>query len=458
MTTPGNADDVFEPSAAVESVRSSEASEGTNVCRAGALSSLLQEATAAMSQLTSEQRSLGLSELVIAGGGRNWREVDPLDGQDDFPLLPDQDLDETRVRRWIERNETANPRRAVGFLIAMLGSSFQRESTAAAAALWRGLDLPNRRWPPPGPPRWRIFDRLAFDLDRVIPDPPWGQWFGWRGQDASLIDGELPSEPAEWDSDRWREAYLELMFRLRGDRYVDSFIVGVLVRTRLDAAIRSPDPITRSLAFAAVGPADDGDRAGPEPPPPLATMPGALVVSTMIHGTWGWKGDWWRPGGAFHQYILGNHRPNLYNRGAKFSWSGAYSDRQRSLAARDFMDWAYDVAPHGLQTVFGHSYGGEVAARAISGGSRVHELVLLSAPVTKHVEMVASQSAIRVVDIRLQFDPVLAIAGKRQRVPIGTTDRTNVSEVLLNRWRLDHGATHEEKVWSAEDIARRGGV
>ena len=126
MTAPGNADDVFEPSAAVDSVRSSEASEGTNVCRAGAFSSLLQEATAAMSELTSEQRSLGFSDFVIAAGGRNWREVDPFDGQDDFPLLPDEDLvDESRVRRWIELNETANPRRAVGFLIAMLGSSLR---------------------------------------------------------------------------------------------------------------------------------------------------------------------------------------------------------------------------------------------------------------------------------------------------------------------------------------------
>lgn len=407
MTAPGDADDVFEPSAAVDSVRSSEASEGANVCRAGALSSLLQEATAAMSELVAEQRSLGFSNSIIEQGGRAWREVDPFDGQADFSISPDEDLDESRVRRWLALNETPDPGRAVSFLFAMLGSSLERESTAAAAALWRGLGLENRRWPPPGPPRWRIFDRLAFDLDDVLPDTPWGPWFWWRDQGPPLIDAESPAETIPWDSSSWRDTYTRLVFRLRGDRYLDPFIVSVLVRSRLDAAIRSPDPITRSLAFAAVEPFDAGEPLYPPPPEPPATPPGGLVVSTMIHGTWGWKGDWWRPGGTFHQFILGSHRPNLYARGAKFSWSGAYSVKQRSLAARDFRDWARDVAPHGLQTVFGHSYGGEVAARAACAGTPIHELILLSTPVTNHVASTVKPGT-RIVDIRLRFDPVLA--------------------------------------------------
>jgi hypothetical protein len=458
LTAPGSADEVFEPSAAVDSVRSTAASEGANVCRAGALSSLLQEATTAMSELAAEQRSLGFSDSIIEQGGRAWREVDPFDGQTDFSISPDDDLDESRVRTWLQLNETANPRGAVAFLIAMLGSSLERESTAAAAALWLGLGLQNRRWPSPGPPRWRIFDRLAFDLDDVLPDTPWGPWFGWRDQGPSLIDEESPAETIPWNSSGWQDLYLRLVFRLRGDRYLDPFIVSVLVRSRLDAAIRSPDPITRSLAFAAAEPFDSGEGYPPPPeypfrppPEPPATPPGGLVVSTMIHGTWGWKGDWWRPSGAFHKFILGTHRPNLYSRGAKFSWSGAYSDKQRSLAARDFRDWANDVAPHGLQTVFGHSYGGEVAARAACVGTPIHELVLLSTPVTHRVALTV-KPGMRIVDVRLRFDPVLAVSGARQRMP----RHPNTAEVLLGRWRLDHGATHNEEVWRAEDIARRG--
>ncbi|AGC63252.1 hypothetical protein MULP_03587 [Mycobacterium liflandii 128FXT] len=424
------------------------------MCRAGALSSLLQEATAEMSELTAEQRALGFSDSILERGGRGWCEVDPFDGQTDFSISPDEDLDESRVRRWLDLNETADPRRAVGFLIAMLGSSLERESTAAAAALWHGLGLQNRRWPPPGPPRWRIFERLAFDLDDVLPDAPWGPWFWRRDQGPSLIDEEYPTETISWEPTAWRDLYLRLAFRLRGDRYIDPFIVSILVRGRLDTAIGSPDPITRSLAFAALEPFDAGEGGYPPRPPELPpTPPGGLAVSTMIHGTWGWKGDWWRPGGTFHQFILGSHRPNLYARGAKFSWSGAYSAKHRSLAARDFQDWANDVAPHGLQSVFGHSYGGEVAARAACAGTPIHELVLLSTPVTNEVARTVKPD-MRIIDVRLRFDPVLAIAGARQRLP----KHSKAVEILLDKWRLDHGATHSEHVWRAEDIARRAGI
>jgi len=226
---------------------------------------------------------------------------------------------------------------------------------------------------------------------------------------------------------------------------------------RLGRGLRSPDPITRSLAMAAFPPQPDevGD-VGP-PAEAIATAPGALVVSTMIHGTWGWKGDWWRPRSDFHEFILRNHRPGLYSRGTKFSWSGAYSARQREQAATDFGEWAYDVAPHGLQSVFAHSYGGDVAARAVITSASVAELVLLSVPVTSHVGA-AAEANLRIVDVRLRFDPVLALGRLRQRIRQRLRPRPNVTEVLLDRWCYDHGATHREDVWREEDIARRGGI
>jgi hypothetical protein len=412
---------------------------------------MLQQATAAVRSLAAEHRALGFSESIIEEGGRNWRERDPFDDrQTDTGLTPGDNLDETRIRRWEQLNESVDSRDAVAFLIAMLGSSLERESAAAAAALWRGLGLDVSRWPPPGPPRWPLFERLTLDeFDRF--DPPFRPWSDWN---QSVIPSDEGPQ-IEWDPDRWRDVYYRMTARIgerygdRYSRYVDRFGIAVLVRARLDDAIRSPDEIVRSLAFAALESADDSSGSVNEPPRKPATAPGALVTSTMIHGTWGWKGDWWRPQGDFHSFILQNHRPNLYNRGAKFSWSGAYSDRQRAMAAVDFVDWAYDVAPHGLQTVFGHSYGGEVAARAVGAGARIHELVLLSAPVTKHVDA-AVESGTPAVDIRLPLDPVLAIAGTRQRI----APRPNVTTVLL-RWQLSHGATHDERVWAAEDIARR---
>jgi pimeloyl-ACP methyl ester carboxylesterase len=173
----------------------------------------------------------------------------------------------------------------------------------------------------------------------------------------------------------------------------------------------------------------------------------------MVHGTWGWKGDWWRPGKNFHQFILGEHRQNLYSGGAKFSWSGALSDSQRRLAAKDFCEWADDRAPGGLQTIFAHSYGGEVAGRAVLSGARVDELVLLSVPVTRPVAA-AARSGVRVVDVRLPFDAVLGLARQRQRIPTNP----GVMPVLLKGWRYGHGASHDEDVWRQENVAQRGGI
>jgi hypothetical protein len=213
MTAPDDADNVFEPSAEAQTALSSSAFEGTNVCRAAALSSLLQEATVAMSELSTEQRSLGFSEGIIEQAGRTWDAFDAFDGETDLAFSPDGDLDAARVRRWIELNETANPRPAVSFLIAMLGSGLERESAAAAAALWRGLNLQNGQWPPPGAPRWRIFDRLTLDLDDVLSDRLWGPWW-WQEQGLPIIDSEPPQEVVAWDADRWQMIFLRLMFRL----------------------------------------------------------------------------------------------------------------------------------------------------------------------------------------------------------------------------------------------------
>jgi pimeloyl-ACP methyl ester carboxylesterase len=241
--------------------------------------------------------------------------------------------------------------------------------------------------------------------------------------------------------------------RLGSGPALDAAMVAALARARLDAAHRSFDPVTRSLAGAADWLPPAAGAVPTPPPPPSAHRPTVVLpgVSTMIHGTWGWRGDWWRPRSRFHEFIRLNYRPGLYSGGARFSWSGAFSQQHRALAAKDFGDWAADMAPAGLRSLFGHSYGGEIAARACNSGVVVGELVLLSTPATSHV-VTATANAPRVVDVRLRFDPVLAIAGTPQRIP----DRPNVTEVLLRQWRLSHSATHEVDVWEEEDVGRRG--
>jgi pimeloyl-ACP methyl ester carboxylesterase len=66
------------------------------------------------------------------------------------------------------------------------------------------------------------------------------------------------------------------------------------------------------------------------------------------------------------------------------------------------------VAVDRIQTLFGHSYGGEIATRAANLSMPIRQLVLLSTPVTSHVEAAAA-SGTEIVDVRLPLDPVLAL-------------------------------------------------
>jgi pimeloyl-ACP methyl ester carboxylesterase len=454
MTTPDAADgDTFEPLSDGVSARADVLTEGTNVCRAAALAPLFRGATAATNALTTELRAIGFSEPILQSGARHWSEQDLFERLGGFGRIFDTDLDQARMGRWAEMNENDDPRAAVEFLLAMLGSSLERESAAAAAALWRGLDLGAQLPQRSVTARRRIYDYLLFD-------PRYGDAFdSWLLQPFGLGEFGFSAfdvgDTQPWNSDSWLNTYQQLQFRLGRDRYIDAFVVATTVRARLAQALRSPDPVTLSVAIAALVP---GDAAGGPPPAQKSTLPSTAsppepVVSTIVHGTGAWVGDWWRPKvGDFHQFIHDNYRPNLYDGGARFSWSGAYKTHHRAKAAEDFADWASELAPHGIQTLFGHSYGGEIASRAANLGVPIQQLVLLSAPVTSHV-MAAAASGREIVDIRLPLDPVLALELRPQRI----SARKNVTEVITS-WRLSHSATHRKSVWVSENIAERAQI
>jgi hypothetical protein len=446
-----SASEPFEVSSSPETAAEESVFEGANVCRVAALSTMFGGHAQAVRDLEPELEALGFSAR-LSSGERIWEGVDRLRAFSGLRVNQELREGQVRVFRWQMIQETSQPEAAVAFLVAVLGSAFERESAAAAAALWR-LILPFDSESLPGGRRlWRFWD--LYDLwERGWLDPAWWD-FPWLRSDAMDMGAYADDlQEMSWDGDQWVEIYRRVASRL-GDQYSDIFLVGLLARLRLGRALRSPDAVTRSLAMAAFPPTDRTSRfdrlqaSGVSVAPPEARL-----VSTMIHGTWGWKGDWWRPRSDFHEFILRNHRPGLYRRGTKFSWSGAPRDAHRQLAAADFCEWASDVAPKGLQTVFAHSYGGDVAARAALQGIPLTELVLLSVPVTGRVEA-AVESDLRVVDVRLRFDPILGLARTRQRIPA----RPNVTTVLLEKWRLDHGASHKTQVWLEETVARRGGI
>jgi hypothetical protein len=441
-------DQTFEVSGSPESALASPENEGVNVCRVAALATMLGGDRQAVRELAPELLALGFSDR-LGSGEYTWTDIDSLEAFGQLERPGDDDR-RARITRWQMISETPTPAAAVAFLVAVLGSELERESAAAAAALWRQI-TPLAGLMGRGPRVWHIWDRLYDVWERDWPDAWW--WGAPFSPAGPSIDGDIDEvEGKPWEPEEWTRLYGRVMSRL-GDPYANVVLVGLLVRLRLTRALESSDHVTRSFAAAAFPPTPTGASAAP-PARAVAIPPGALVVSTMIHGTWGWKGKWWRPGDGFHRFIRDSYRPNLYSRGAKFSWSGAYSESQRQQAADDFRDWGYEVAPNGLQTVFAHSYGAEVAARARLSGSRASELVLLSAPVTDHVEAAAAIPDLRIVDIRLRFDPVLGLARTRQRIK----SRPNVTPVVLDQWRLDHSSTHDELVWRSEDIARRGHI
>ena len=121
------------------------------------------------------------------------------------------------------------------------------------------------------------------------------------------------------------------------------------------------------------------------------------------------------------------------------------------MAAEDFHRWAEEISPRGIDTLLGHSYGGEVATRAWRLGTKIQEVVLLSAPATEYVRN-AVDNGLKTVDIRLPFDPVLALARTPQRI---RRKALNLTEVVLPQWRLSHGATHDPDVWQSGDLVKR---
>lgn len=444
MSALNDDDDTFEPSSRPDSAYGQPENQGTNVARTTAIATLLADNRDAIAGTRDELQELGFPDVALRDDDRQpWRTADRA------ALLRESQRtggpDEDRYVAWTEFLENGRPDAAVAFVVSVLASRLERESAAAAAVLWRQihqdadggpLRAPHIRWP-----------RFPFSrLDPYLFDG----YFPWFATLTTFFGtSELGEEfaPVPWNGELWQGFCGRLLYANATPNRTDA--IDLLVQARLAQAMRSADRITRELAFAAFGIVGDGSSGRTTGSGPVASP----SQSTMIHGTFAWKGDWWEPdAGGFHKFIRTNYRPNLYSGGASFSWDGWWSSQSRALAAKRLKRWCDDLAPHGLDTVFGHSYGGEVATRSrIDHGLPISQVVLLSCPVTPYISVAAADPQLSLVDVRLRWDPVLGIIGAGQRIRL---KNANVTPVVLKRWRLDHGATHEEAVWRDEDIAR----
>ena len=205
------------------------------------------------------------------------------------------------------------------------------------------------------------------------------------------------------------------------------------------AHLQSPAVLAREIASAARGEWGTASAdVSVEVPEDVNSGP-EDSLSTMVHGTHAYIGNWWYPGGDFHTHAKAHLRPDLYSGGQAYSWSGRYRAKDRAVAAERLARWADEARPGGLNAVFAHSYGGVIALHATTFGLRMQDAVLLSVP----AESVAIEwrNIKRARSLRIHFDLVLLAARRRQRFT------ENVEEYYLPKWFRQHADSHSPTIW-----------
>ncbi len=218
----------------------------------------------------------------------------------------------------------------------------------------------------------------------------------------------------------------------------------------LEECTHSDDDLIRHVAATGLA------KLAPESPrllelsraPSQETQSSSTHTSLLVHGTWAANEQWWKPGGNFHSYLLNGCRSDLYaNAADAFSWSGAYSEDGRALAATELQGW---LAGHSIQNPYllTHSHGGSVVMLATQNGLNTGPLVLMSCPVHSIYVPDFSRTG-PVVSIRVKLDLVILIDGGGQKF----TD-PRITERVLPIW-FDHFASHNPAVWQRHNLCSK---
>jgi hypothetical protein len=440
MPTDNSYEPSFEPTAEASTFSMNGNFAGVNVCRIAALSSSLDpDSFRSLRQgYFEELRALGFGDAYQnAPASTPYRRAElPTPEIETWRSIP-----QSQLNQWENVRESLTYENTISFLISMLGSANDRESISAAVALW--LHLQDVYSDEVSKQRFHIWQRIYKAVGK--------SWFEEIG-----IAEETESPTKYWPraerrpggaGDEWGLKYLRLIVGTRQQVAVSQLIS--LVSARIAEGKRSDDNYVSSLSdrifpespFAAFTSTNDGVFTGQHS--------ASRGISTIIHGTAAWPGTWWQPGGNFHAYILRNCKNNLYNKpGTAFSWNGALRDAHRRVASDRFKLWAMEIADNKIDTLLAHSFGGEVAARAILNGTRVEQLTLLSVPITDDVVR-AAEHGIPIVDVRVRLDPVLALL-RVIKPKTGSGRLTNVTKVDIG-WGW-HDASHNPKIWDQYSI------
>ncbi|WP_443453078.1 hypothetical protein [Glutamicibacter arilaitensis] len=354
-----------------------------------------------------------------------------------------------RMDAWDGIRTLENESNLLTFLATGLLSTLERESATAATGIL-SCTLPQEV----APLNSGFFGGQDLNLERMR----LGASNRWPGRFPHEYGFE--AEDAVWFGVDWQRytAYWIKRACATGDQRIVLATLQMLAQVRVGLGMTSNDRIVRQLSEASHFRSSDSNRwdtSGDGSKKNEAygfKRARQLSGSTLVHGTFAWKGSWWHPSGTFHDYIMQNHRSDLYKDGKEFSWSGYYSEKHRDLAGHRFKRWVDSEG--GLRTAIGHSYGGEVIARAVNQGATINEVVLLSAPIHHHHESMLYNVS-KVFDVRLKFDIVLFAACARQRIPHVPNAMATIREFRLSTWMWNHGATRDPAVWKQNNIARK---
>lgn len=468
--------DVFNSS---ESIVSTLENEGTNASRFAVLGSMNIGIHNSFFGLNEEMGRLGFGQATISRAkqlsenGRSdddrMRGIAALRQYEEWWNRIDTDLGDMRNRAWraIDRGHIEA---RVALLTAGLCSGLERESAVAAAAL-----IGNIRVAIAGNPRRSSAVRRFWlelyesDVDHAVwPHDLW-PYLGLReGADFETHDS-VPPDRIPWNRDHWA-TLTKLIFQSANRRFGYEYsllhVLSDVAWIRIKLAERSFDSIVRQFPQALFLQRWRTGHRGAVANVPTHSHASRLDVhhtSTLVHGTFAryLPDKWWDRKSPFDNYQASKYRTCINQDEDRFVWNSHYSERSRKRAGRDFRNWISTPASReALCTVYAHSCGAEVVAHAVNGGSRISELVLLSAPVNEYLE-VAIPKIGRVYDVRLGFDIVLLLSQMAQSL-LGFDEHQFPSQIskdhsyryigVKNLW--SHGATHSEVFWDRENIAQ----
>ncbi|MFC1430625.1 hypothetical protein ACEZDB_08115 [Streptacidiphilus sp. N1-3] len=229
------------------------------------------------------------------------------------------------------------------------------------------------------------------------------------------------------------------------------------VESILKQGLWDEDPGIRELALTAWGAAALEPIAGASDSSKRRRQRGPL--SLLVHGTNSYKGDWWRPHGAFFDYLASGPKPNLINDESPWSWSGECNERARQIAAKSVAGFQRDRRIRKFDSIIGHSYGGGIALMATQFGAKARKIVLLSTPA--HDYGVNWDNVDDVVSLRIHWDNVLMldclyrVFGQRRRPSVRQYfSDSHIKEIPeLPMWFTQHCSTHEPSVWVDNSVA-----